>query len=43
LGLTITHDIIEQHHGRIEARNEPDGHGGAVFNIWLPTYEEGGK
>ena len=41
LGLTITHDIIEQHHGRIEARNDPDGHGGAVFNIWLPTHEEG--
>ena len=41
LGLTITHDIIEQHRGRIEARNDSDGHGGAVFNIWLPTYEEG--
>lgn len=34
LGLTITHDIIEQHHGRIEARNDPEG--GAVFNVWLP-------
>ena len=34
LGLTITHDIIEQHSGRIEAENAPEG--GAVFNIWFP-------
>ena len=38
LGLTITHDIIQQHHGRIEAENDPDG--GAVFKVWLPLYEE---
>jgi len=25
LGLTITHDIIQQHHGRIEAENDPGG------------------
>jgi signal transduction histidine kinase len=37
LGLTITHDIIEQHHGRIEAANKPAG--GAVFRVWLPIYE----
>ena len=36
LGLTITHDIIEQHHGRIQAENNPEGQAGAVFNIWLP-------
>jgi len=36
LGLTITHDIIQQHHGRIEAYNDPQGEGGAVFNVWLP-------
>ena len=36
LGLTITHDIIEQHHGHIEAKNDPNG--GAVFNVWLPTH-----
>ena len=36
LGLTITHDIIEQHHGRIQAENGPEGQGGAVFNVWLP-------
>ena len=38
LGLTITHDIIEQHFGRIEAGNAPEG--GAVFNIWLPMRKE---
>ena len=41
LGLTITHDIIEQHHGRIEAANNPLGQGGAIFNIWLPVHEKG--
>ncbi len=39
LGLTITHDIIEQHHGRMEAKNDPQG--GAIFNIWLPTDTRG--
>lgn len=38
LGLTITHDIIHQHHGRIEAENHPGG--GAIFNVWLPVDEE---
>jgi signal transduction histidine kinase len=38
LGLTITHDIIQQHHGRIKAENHPAG--GAVFNVWLPIDEE---
>ena len=37
LGLTITHDIIHQHHGRIEAQNHPEG--GAIFNVWLPTHQ----
>jgi signal transduction histidine kinase/GTP-sensing pleiotropic transcriptional regulator CodY len=37
LGLTITHDIIQQHHGRIEAENHPQG--GAVFKVWLPVEE----
>ncbi|MCI0553646.1 MAG: ATP-binding protein, partial [Anaerolineae bacterium] len=36
LGLTITHDIIEQHHGRIQAENNPKGESGAIFNVWLP-------
>jgi len=39
LGLTITHDIIEQHHGRIKAENDPEG--GAIFNVWLPMHEKG--
>jgi len=37
LGLTITRDIIQQHHGRIEAENDPQG--GAIFKIWLPIEE----
>lgn len=41
LGLTITHDIIEQHFGRIEAENDPQG--GAIFNIWLPVDKKGKK
>jgi signal transduction histidine kinase len=39
LGLTITHDIIQQHHGRIQAENDPQG--GARFSIWLPMDEKG--
>ncbi len=35
LGLTITHDIIEQHNGRIQAENIPEG--GAIFTVWLPA------
>jgi two-component system NtrC family sensor kinase len=35
IGLTITQDIIHQHHGRIEAANNPNG--GATFSVWLPT------
>jgi signal transduction histidine kinase len=38
LGLTITHDIIEQHHGRILAENVPTG--GAKITIWLPAWKE---
>jgi signal transduction histidine kinase len=38
LGLTITHDIIHQHHGRIQAENHAEG--GAVFHVWLPVDEE---
>ncbi|HLO28440.1 MAG TPA: GAF domain-containing protein [Anaerolineales bacterium] len=37
LGLTITYDIIQQHHGRIEAENNPEG--GAIFKVWLPIEE----
>jgi signal transduction histidine kinase len=38
LGLTITHDILQQHHGRIIADNDPQG--GAIFTVWLPTFEK---
>lgn len=36
LGLTISREIIHKHHGRIEARNNPNK--GATFSIWLPNY-----
>lgn len=36
LGLTISREIIHKHHGRIEARNNPDK--GATFSIWLPSH-----
>jgi signal transduction histidine kinase len=39
LGLTITRDIIQQHHGSIEAENDPQGESGAIFKIWLPMEE----
>ena len=35
LGLTISYDIIQKHHGRIKAENKPEG--GAIFSIWLPA------
>jgi signal transduction histidine kinase len=34
LGLTITADIIRQHHGEIKAENNPGC--GATFSVWLP-------
>jgi signal transduction histidine kinase len=39
LGLTITRDIVQQHHGRITAENDPHGEAGAIFKIWLPIAE----
>jgi len=38
LGLTITHEIVEQHQGRILAENVPTG--GAKFTTWLPVWKE---
>ncbi len=37
LGLTITYDIINKHHGRIQAENNSDS--GATFSVWLPARE----
>ncbi|MBI3448046.1 MAG: response regulator [Acidobacteria bacterium] len=34
LGLSICYGIIEEHHGRISARNHPEG--GALFTVELP-------
>ena len=38
LGLTITYDIVNRHHGRIIAENNADG--GAAFKFWLPLHGE---
>lgn len=38
LGLAISHDIVEEHGGRIEAVNDPQG--GAVFTIRLPIKQK---
>lgn len=37
LGLTITHEIIQQHQGRVLAENNPGG--GAKFTVWLPAWK----
>ena len=42
IGLTISHDIVVKHNGRIAAENNPQG--GAIFKVWLPlqpTFSEG--
>ncbi|HEX5810134.1 MAG TPA: ATP-binding protein, partial [Anaerolineales bacterium] len=39
LGLTISHEIVEQHRGRILAESTPGG--GARFTVWLPAWKEG--
>jgi signal transduction histidine kinase len=36
IGLTISHDIVMKHGGRISAENNPDGRG-ATFKVWLPV------
>lgn len=35
IGLTISHDIVVKHGGRIVAENDPGG-SGATFKVWLP-------
>jgi signal transduction histidine kinase len=39
LGLSITHRIIDQHHGKIEVENAPEK--GTIFTVWLPIHHEG--
>ncbi|MGH0033497.1 MAG: ATP-binding protein [Myxococcota bacterium] len=41
LGLSVSHDIVRRHGGRLEAANRPTG--GAVFSLWLPLGEAAGK
>ena len=36
LGLFISHQIVERHRGRLEARARADGHG-SEFMLWLPA------
>jgi PAS domain S-box-containing protein len=36
LGLYISHQIVERHGGRIDARQRDDGPG-SVFSVWLPS------
>lgn len=41
LGLYIAKRIMKQHHGRIQASNNPDG--GATFTIYLPRRKDTGQ
>lgn len=41
LGLSISYGIIEDHDGKLTARNHDDG--GAIFEIELPVYLECNK
>jgi len=38
LGLSITHRIIDQHHGKIEVESTPGE--GTLFTVWLPIHNE---
>lgn len=42
IGLTISHDIVMKHRGRIMAENNPDGNG-ATFKVWLPVRPVSGE
>ena len=39
LGLAIAREIVDRHHGRIEAISEGIEGKGSTFNIWLPVIE----
>jgi two-component system sensor histidine kinase HupT/HoxJ len=38
LGLSLSFDLVRQHHGTLEARNREGG--GARFDLWLPAIPE---
>jgi len=38
LGLSITHRIIDQHHGKIEVESSPNE--GTLFKVYLPIHDE---
>ena len=38
LGLTITRDIVERHHGQLVIQSPPGS--GAVVDVWLPVKHE---
>jgi len=41
LGLSITYNIVQKHHGRIEALSEPGR--GTTMRITLPIAQEGAR
>ncbi|HEX7862236.1 MAG TPA: PAS domain-containing protein [Verrucomicrobiae bacterium] len=41
MGLAICQSLIEAHHGRLWAANNPEG--GATLHLTLPTHQEGAK
>lgn len=41
LGLTITHEIIQQHHGHVRAENSREG--GAKFTVRFPAWRGDGR
>lgn len=43
LGLAIAHEIVEQHHGRMETSNTGLAGIGATFTVWLPTEPTGSR
>lgn len=38
LGLALCRSIVDEHHGRLSASDNPDG--GTVMRLWLPTAQE---
>jgi two-component system phosphate regulon sensor histidine kinase PhoR len=42
LGLAIVKEIVERHHGRVEAFSEGVPGKGVTFTVWLPAEGEAG-